>query len=922
MGSQTYSRETADNEEPDYYDKDIENNENKADISEYLDQNGNLKDEAYQLIDGSFEFKNHPNKTGTSRFEINNPLTEYIVGKILRDDMAFLDSTKPQLAPFGKLINLVNAKVPFISSIARHYLDEIKYLNPPKKYNQVLKKGRRKKGNNGPQYINGELLEIKNPNTKRFIKIDKPAYKKLYGQIKLKKVDYKKLSTYDQLDYVINNNCAIDFLTIHEKFDVEQLSIILNRKINDDIETDELIKIYEYFKIGIKIYDCMHNVYFKSEYPIDRIFKIYGDHLYVLKHDVITMKHTKRIINDVKDIDKYKNNKLIVTNAELWKSIIDYIKQNYIMIEYTDYQIPYKTNLIIFDSYYEIDNILLKDNDSKCRTVYNMIENELELTGYLNLETMNYFMENTKIRFQRTDKENDLLIDLNSAYPAQLIKAGIVYGIPNINDYWKVYDNKTYVKHGFYYCTLNDYDDILGLCDDIYTYYEVEIFKSDKRLKQITHMFIPSGQTIMTDDKINYIKSINKDRIRAYVGWLLKRESYNIIKYDIYDNNDLDIEASQNYYGEELCKNKNNVSINKIFLKKKTGILANILIKGLTNIDLYEMNKKMIKLNPLAKLNTIKTDSLGYVGNDIKKPEELFKEGAGFWKVENKVTKKHLLHNHKYIKGTNKPIIEPTNVNEYKEEDLINLLESDKSFIICGDYGTGKTYSIHDKIIPTLIKNNKKYLITSLTINNAERINGVTAGSIFNNLSNYEIKCKFDDIDYLIIDEAPLITQDILIYLNYVKKYCKTKFILTGDEKQTKGDGFIKDWDYSLFLLKLADCNKLHMLTNHRCDDKTIQLLDNIKNSRESWSNILKYILNNFQTTNDINSCKIHLCKHLKTKDKINSMEGMKCETIVTNQGVTINEKYMIHDIKYIPKDQMITAISRATKWEYIYLKI
>lgn len=912
MPSENIQRATEGNEEPDYYNDDTQEIIDGVDASGLLDNEGKLKANLYNKIDGDFQFINNPgeDKTADVTLEMNNALTEWVVGQLFLGEGGdgIIDMDNPHMAPFINLNHFIITRAPFVASLEKMYNKNVQFLKPKK----IYKRGRRPAGQQ--QRI---IDKIVNPSTKRVIKVNKSTYKKLYGSIKLKKVDYKSLSTYDQIDYKIDNNCAVDLLTKYENFN--NIEKILNRKVDNDISLDELIKVYEVNNVSIKVYDSMHNVYYKSENEINRTIKIYGDHIYLLSNDEKKKSQTKRIINNVNDIDKYKNNKLVVTDKDLMKNIINKIKETKIMIEYDQYQIPYKSNIILFDPYYHIDKILLKDNDSKCRSVYNMINNKLQLTGHMNIETINYFNKSCKIRFMRSEQQHDILFDENKAYPTQLQKENICFPIPNINDYFEPYDKNKYVKHGLYYCILSTYDDMLGPCDDIYSYYEVEELKKDNRIKEIKYMFVSSESSTMTKEKVEFVKSMNTDRIRAYIGWLLKRQSYDIKKYDIMDNN-IDIESLQHFYGDELSINKNYMSVNKIFIKKTTGILANMIIKGLSNIELYKMDKLIKQLNKDIKLVSIRTDSLGYFNNgkEINKPEHLFNSGPGFWKVENK-EKKVIKGDYKLVRKIEEPQIKKNiKINEHDENEIEDLINKNKSFVICGKYGTGKTYSIQDKIIPTIKKNKQKYILSSITSENSERIEGETLFNLFNGKSNYEIKTFFEDIDYLIIDEAPLICQEQSIYLDYLKSICKTRIILIGDENQIKNDTFKNKWDTSLFLLNLVDMNKLTMITNHRCDDKTIKLLEQIEKLK--LSGLVKFVMQNFKTTKDINLTKFHLCRHKKTELQIIESGDNECSTILSNQGSTINKPYTIHDIKYLPKDQIITSISRSKKWDDIYI--
>lgn len=904
------NRATEGNEDDGYYHNETEDILNNIDATGLLDNNGRLKQQYYNNISGNFRFLNLPNKQASVTLNMNNPITEFIIGNLFTGNLNdVINTNHEKMAPFNALVELINARVPFVSSLNEFYINNVKYLKPKK----IYKKGRREKGRD-----TRKIEKIINPKTNRIINVDKSAFKKLYGKIKLMKVDYKNLSIYDTINYDIDDNCAVDLLTKYENWTIKSIEKILNRKIDNDITLDELIEVYKSNKMNIIVYDATDNIYFESDEQPDRIFKIYGDHIYLLKNKDQKIKIRKRIIKSIDDIDKYKNNKLYVLDPDLFNQIAEKIRESKILIEYDELRIPYKSNIIILDPYYEIDKNILNDNDSKCRSVYNMINKELNLTGVINIETMDYLNKSCKIRFMRSEQEYNFLIDLNKAYPSQLEKEGIIFPIPGINDYFEIYDKNKYCKHGLYYCTLNTYDDILAPTDDIYSYYEIEELKKDNRIKEIKYMYITSKISEMTKEKVKFVKSVNIDRVRAYIGWLLKKQSVYSKNYDL--ENDIDTDVLKLYYGNELSIDKNSFSINKMYFKTSTGMLSNMIIKGLSNIELYKMDKEMKKLNKNIKLVSIRTDSLGYFyenKNEIKKPDHMFNSDNGFWKIENK-TKKVIKGDYKLIKHIDEPKINKVEINEYDENDIEKLINQNKSFIISGKYGTGKTYSINDKIIPTIKQNNQKYILSSITKENSTRINGQTIASLFYNKSNYEIKLMFENIDYLIIDEAPLLDEEACIYLDYLKTICKTKIILIGDENQIKKSSFKSSWTKSIFFMNLVNSNRIDLKTNHRCNEELLEFIEEVK--KRGIYHGPKYCIEKLKNTNKIDDTKLHLCRWKKTEEEIKKNKDNKCYTIVKIQGETINEPYTIHNIKFLPMDQLITALSRAKNCDQIYI--
>ena len=408
----------------------------------------------------------------------------------------------------------------------------------------------------------------------------------------------------------------------------------------------------------------------------------------------------------------------------------------------------------------------------------------------------------------------------------------------------------------------------------------------------------------MTEHNVEWLKGINMDRIRAYIGWLLKTRSVKKIKYDKVENM-VDYESVEKYNGEEISMNKDNILITKTYLRKQTGILANMIIKALTNIELYKMDKIIKERNKGIKLNTVRTDSIGYsYDKEIDYPMELIREGLGYWKIENK--KQKVVGYYKLMKKIEEPIHKKIEIKQ--KDDIIELLENNESFIICGDAGCGKTHNINSVIIPKLNNLGKKSIVLSLTTKNSDRIEGKTFASLVNGKSTYELLNELKGYNYMIIDEAQLLSQDYCKYMEYLKENTDMKYILIGDENQTKGNVMKKSWELTNFLINMCDGNKIEMKENIRCDDELMNLIEEFK--KQPLFKMRKYVEDNFKITKNIDDAKYHLCRHSKTKEEL-IKKGYECYTIITEQGNTINQKYMIHDLKFLPKDQILTALSR-----------
>ena len=144
------------------------------------------------------------------------------------------------------------------------------------------------------------------------------------------------------------------------------------------------------------------------------------------------------------------------------------------------------------------------------------------------------------------------------------------------------------------------------------------------------------------------------------------------------------------------------------------------------------------------------------------------------------------------------------NINSYKfhnktteKEWIEKLILKGEGFRLDGMAGTGKSTLVcsEDGIIDLLNKHNKKFIITATThkakANEAFIKKGVSVitlhsalgqmGGIVEDLSFV----KFQGVDYLLIDECSMVTQEQYRYLHKIKvKYPELSMILIGDYKQ------------------------------------------------------------------------------------------------------------------------------------------
>lgn len=906
----------------------IKNILNKVDYSKYLwkseapgwqegqkRRKGTFKPEFYKKVKGKFESINLGGATKKAIVEIimDTPEAEIVAGILLENENRVnqLDVSVANIKTFARIANYT--KLPFFTSFKSVYLDNLKYINA-----QISE------GNNQPKYV------LNNENSK-LIKMDSYDYKKIYGQIKLKNIVYKDLSKYLTKEYEIKECCVSDYISklVGDKKFKETIKYIFKYDIDvrDGFDYKQIIEIARYYNftcIARNILRCEidrydHDVSKKHKKQLD--FMINMEHMHVLDKEKAKPVKKYVIINNLSEIDDHKYCNLIVTDDILFKEISDHIASKYVNIDYSISHVNYKTNTIKFMANYECDTNELISYESKCKTLYNFIDSKLNLRGFLTNEVSQYFHNCNKIRLLGNKENVNLIIDENKCYNKQLIKDDILFAIPTINDYWCKWDGKI-EDYGFYYCTLNKYDNILAPCDDIYIGYTVNILKKENRIASILDQFIASQtRTVNKDD----VKLFSHDAIRRYIGWL--QRSINITTSNYNNINGKEADALLGMLGDEEAHIYNGeLRINKEFLIKKDGVLANLTIKELTNIDLYEQNKIFTKINPASILNSVKTDSLGYIlmNKNYKKPANLITKDVyksdvekyiGYFKIE-----------HENFDNIFKPIemnkinsnAQPTkkvfkNINNHNQNDITKLLNEGKSFQLLAPPGYGKTTTLKNIIVPYFEKNKIKYIISATTEKSCNNIDGVTIQGIFSRKSKYEIKKHFEGVKYIVIDESSRIDQLTYKMLEFVRDNTSCKFILIGDDAQCKSiDAINETWIVGNFVNEMADYNivRIESHNNIRYTKELDDILKHIKSLGNSKTDILKYIIPKFKR--EKKTITRYNLSYLKKTCEIVSDKDHECHTTHSTQGDTIDENYSIHDIYKMPLDVLYTAISRS----------
>lgn len=815
---------------------------------------------------------------------------------------------------------------------------------------------------------------IINPYTDRIFKLlNKRAKtataKKLFGKMILKKVSYKPLSNFDNVNYDIEENCVRDyFKTVHNyesDYDEYNFKIVKDicKKINYNIYAHAIsgymIDQYENCKSVGSIHCVLHN-----------------EHLYIINQK----KHNlKNIVMDDKEIDvlKKKNIRYFVDDKEKYDEIFENAQKKYDMCGYTDYSFNVNNNIIIYDEKIKQHMKLIDKIGSRTKAVYNALDKYFGFRGFLNHDAYDFFYKhvpNCVRHYKYSETKSNIIYDMNKAYCTFYKDEQLEFPVPVISDKWEKYNDTPINSMTFYYIETDEFDPILlptkynVVCGNVlFTMEEYNI------KYKILYMFHCSSSSHGMD--CSFIDPMD---IKYYNGWLNKND----YTYDTYYNNISDDEfIALNRIHRDCVYPTKDENIFRIAENKpnvRTGRLAYIFVSQMTNIILFKFHKEFAKLNKKFILNSINTDEIGYIVHKLpKNPKSVidikYKDAYEHW-GKFKIKKEYEPKDEEEIKSIyeiphsrlKNPVMN-YNVNTYtsKNGDMTNIYEKLKNhegFFMNGIGGVGKTYIIDNVIIPYLKEHGMKYFCCGTTIENSfpfirgDKECTHTIQKIFTKKCDGQLHDFFNKYQYLIIDEATQLSQGILKKLEYVKYKTHCKIIFVGDIYQCKAiDAPVKTWLSYPVILQLCDGNQINIEKDHneRYDDKTYAIIKQLIKNYGNEGKMVEIIKKNFQKDNKVRN--INIAYYNKTCDTINDMylddfkkmyekklgfeidcdnfkqlrrittsRGNKdlfgCFTVHKAQGKTIDKPHSIYDIERMPADVLFTSITRAKRWSDIYI--
>lgn len=755
----------------------------------------------------------------------------------------------------------------------------------------------------------GRNLErkIKNPKTKRYIYKRGRTYKQIFGKIKLKDIVYSKLENFYTNDYIVTDYCVPSYLKT--KLCKKEYTTIENDLENLKTPTypeltDMLNKINYNLNVYITDNECIQE---QTQYNKNLHIMIHNEHMYVLKKGMNS---------------KIKGGKIQqIENKEFSKA------RNEI---YSDHKkiINNKTCVPI--------NVT---SDIKKSYQFHGEYNQVNVDFFENCDKSNRYFDNS-LKYGEG-------IDISKCYPNILKNKKYVFPKTTGKEITEIYDYKTPVRQSsFYFIEFKKQTEIekilFGEKCWILGYLIIDLkLKKNINIKYVHRVH---------DYQYGHKKDFDYDNLILYTGQLCK---YKTQKTKMIECKDLEADAYRAkyegayYVNDIIMKNRRDeityteyghIEMIKNYLLTTSGMYAYLAIIQYARLQLYYIYIEAKKINKNIKVKKVYTDCITF-NEKLKENDEYVmvgdkKKSLTEIKLNDTCLKKHgfglkyelSLFSWKHLtKEIKEPV--PYVRKETKEYyDINKLLEKNESFNMNARGGYGKSYTLNNIVVPYLNKNNKKYIITSTTIESSKLLFCKCIHSILmsKKSSFRELKELFNDIDYFIVDECTRLTMPLLNVIGYIKKkFPKLNIIFSGDMNQCSYGIF--DIVETEEFKRLTD-NNMYKIKHHehaRYNKEYDLFLDGLLKFKSGDS--IKYIKDYFNNRDqkqvfkdgDEDNNNIKLCF---THNKGNKLDTYM--TVHKAQGQTIDETYSIYEIDKMDVKVLYTAFSRCTNSDCINIYI
>ena len=622
-----------------------------------------------------------------------------------------------------------------------------------------------------------------------------------------------------------NNNCVHDLLIKKYK----QISANTIKKLGDinGVNVEQIKEFCKKYNIKMVAYDINLNV-IDTHYPTNKrkisnlIFIAYNNHIYEIDNNYL--KEYKTL--------KYNN--------------IEYIQDlNTKLISFLDSGIlPSNINCDgINIKYFVVNNILYHNNDEydtvkEILKIFGLLD---KLTPFMTLSSVSDAIEELyktnnihsffpyQIRFNcglnyinKDIKEDELItIDNNKHYPAILRDLDILY-TTDIRYTNFIEKPKTIEKNYLYIATPKKNNILMPITDFYFGEYllycknegidfdlleGIQIYEKENYYKKmINDLYLKLDEQTFKNIMVRMIGRFNNTELKKY----------STTKFNKICNND-ETKTSDSFYMP--LNDKYNI------LYESVDKTPNLYSKVLIRLQILTQSRKILyekikEMNLTTKdIKQIKTDSITFI-NKNKDIKNLGKD-MGLWKIQE--------------------------VNEYFKEPFyfenIPLTMKQKLFnnTIYVDYaGSGKTYHIINKLIPTL-KDNYIILTPSHSALKEYRQKKINC----NVIQKYAYNNSIPEEDIIIVDEIGMVNtkcNEILIKASIMGK----KIYSFGDFKQLSP---VNDYiSNSPLYLNMMYKEITSLKTNHR-NNLTFEYYDSLLNGDDKYllSEVKKYNSNSYK---------------------------------------------------------------------------
>lgn len=880
-------------------------NEFVRDLEYFVDSYPETIEQASLKARGSFTYKAPTNKAQVYNTDINNVYDAILIMAILTNKVE--ESYLPEGLPAGytNVYNLIrNAGYPLPTEFIYKFQPRLEgFLS-----NTI----------NRPYSRNGKTLKTfkttKNPVTRRDIKVGGPTYMKVFKNIKLRKVIYNSPEHISVREYEVNEYCVKSYLqNVLSQNDFNKISKQLE-ETNNTPTYPQLTTILNTIDYNLDVYIIDYEkIQSQKEYKNTLRILIHDTHLYDLR--MVGGTSIKTTIQKTINVDDSKFNTLLEENKL---------------------------------SYSETNNVIVKGIKYVRENRFNELDTTYKFRNYFSHVNIDFY-ENCFIRASRYYNNDPMIeyangLDINGCYLN--IFSNDKYSFPVqtgeektelFNKHDKIFD------YGFYYCQFLEYTEtekaifgskncwIMGYCLSNLP------LKVNILYKHVAKHHVQGQKSRHFD---NYQE--NKILLTHFTGTLAVYKKNHDINYNTSDN--VEKQALLLKYPKAYGTNKGTtLSYDKYCIK--SGFYAYLGILSYSKYQLYriyqEMNKKYscdilkiytdsiafnIKIEPSIdrddegnKIPIIHKEHASYINNILKKENISVKgenKSSSFINVE---------HDIKYTG------YEERKLNNCEVKDTLALLSANKSFCMVGRGGYGKTHHFKTVIKKYFEDNNIKYELTSTTKENAEQIGGLNIQSLLSkkdsSLSN--ILDYFKNHKYIIVDETSQITSNLMNILHYIKSNLGVKLIMIGDINQCGSVDNRRTWMNTKAFKDLVEYNFVNFRWTEfsRYDknydqflDKVLKMFDKCNNREEINYFISEYFYDNGCDRNEEKETNKMILVWSHNMGKKLNKEGHNYNTVHNYQGKTIKDKYSIYEWDRMPREILYTALSRASKKDFITL--